>query len=206
MPNHGHTGVLYRTNEYVLVTTNSNTELPTVVRIVGLFAIHDTEYNIVIKGEVHPYLMADDDKPDTHLYSDSYMVTPSSQITTFPAANVLRKVILCPRTPEDCSAFIVVDHLRPHIPLSADRVHVPYYPEKGEMVNIKGSCDETWLGHIQSVDYRAKTCKIYFYVESDNSGVYVREVTHARAMDTVLWGCILHAAHGRWEGREWHSN
>ena len=52
MPNHGHTGVVYRLNEYVLVTTTSNTELPAVVRIVGLFAIHNTEYNIFIKGEV----------------------------------------------------------------------------------------------------------------------------------------------------------
>ena len=204
MPNHGHTGVVYRLNEYVLVTTTSNTELPAVVRIVGLFAIHNTEYNIFIKGEVHPYLMDDNGKPDTHLYSHSYIVTPSSQNTIFPAADIIRKVILCPQTPDDCSAFIVVDNLRPHIPLSAETVNVPHYPEQGDMVIIRGTCDETWLGHIQSVDYRCETCKVYFYVELDTSGVYVREVAHARAMDTVHWACIINAAHGRWEGREWH--
>ena len=68
------------------------------------------------------------------------------------------------------------------------------------MVINKDICDQTLLGHIQSVDYRCETCKVYVYVESDNSGVYVREVAHAHAMDTVRWACIINAAHRRWEG------
>ena len=129
MPNHGHTGVVYRVNEYVCPT--SNTELPAVVHIVGLCAIHNTEHSIFIEGKVRPYLMDDSGKQDSHLYSHSYIVTPSSQNTNFRAANTVRKVILCLQPPDDCSAFIVVDHLLPHIPISAETVNVPHYPEQG---------------------------------------------------------------------------
>jgi len=139
-----------------------------------------------------------------HVYSNNYIVTPSSQSITFPTASIMRKVILCPQLPENCS-FVVVDYLRLHLPICAGDVLVPYYPEMGEMVIIKRTSDETWLGHIQSVDYACKTCKVYFYVENQNNGIYVRESPHARAMDTALWARILTAAQGRWEGREWHS-
>ena len=107
-------------------------------------------------------------------------------------------MILCPQLPENCS-FVVVDYLRPHLPICAG--DVPYYPEKGEMVIIKGTSDETWLGHIQSVDYACKTCKVYFYVENRNSGIYMRESPHAREMDTALWARILTAAQGRCDGK-----
>jgi len=127
MPNHGHTGVVYRVNEYVCAT--SNTELPAVVHIVGLCAIHNTEYSIFIEGEVCPYLMGDSGRPDSHLYSHSYIVTPS-QNTNFCSANTVRRVILCLQAPDDCSAFIVVDHLRPRFPISAETVNVPHYPEQ----------------------------------------------------------------------------
>ena len=206
LPSHGHSGVVYRVNEYVLSSSSTHSELPTVVRIVGLFAVlQDAQYNTVVKGEIQPYIMTDDEEPNTHVYSNNYIVTPSSQSITFPTASIMRKVILCPQLPENCS-FVVVDYLRPHLPICAGDVHVPYYPEKGEMVIIKGTSDETWLGHIQSVDYACKTCKVYFYVENRNNGVDVRESPHACAMDTVLWACILTAAQRQWEGREWHSN
>ena len=104
MLNHGHIGVIFRVNEYVLVSATSNTKLPAAVRIVGLFAIYNIEY-IFIKGEVHPYLMDDSGKPDTHLYSPSYIVTPS-QNTVFCAASIIRKVILCLLAPDDCSALV----------------------------------------------------------------------------------------------------
>jgi len=129
----------YRVNEYVCPT--SNTELPAVVHIVCLCAIRNTEYSIFIEGKVRPYLMDDSGKPDSHLYSHSYIVAPSSQNTNFRAANTVRKVILCLQAPDDCSAFIVVGNLLPHIPISAETVNVPHYPEQGDMVIIRDTCD-----------------------------------------------------------------
>jgi len=39
-------------------------------------------------------------------------------------------------------------------------------PEDREMVLVRGNTGETWLGHVQKVDQRKKTCQIFFYVES----------------------------------------
>ena len=54
--------------------------------------------------------MDDSGKPDSHLYSHSYIVTPS-QNTVFRAANIVRKAILCLQTPDDCSAWTIFVHL-----------------------------------------------------------------------------------------------
>ena len=68
IPSHGHNGVVYRVNEYVLISSSTHSELPTVVHIVRLFAVlQDAQYNIVVKGEVQPYLMTDDEEPSTRL-------------------------------------------------------------------------------------------------------------------------------------------
>ena len=69
-----------------------------------------TQSSIFIKGEVRPYHMDDSGKPDSHLYSHSYIVTPS-QNTVFRAANIVRKAILCLQTPDDCSAWTIFVHL-----------------------------------------------------------------------------------------------
>ena len=42
----------------------------------------------------------------------------------------------------------MVDHLRPAIPLTTKDILIPYSPEAGDMVLIKGDSDHSWLGHV----------------------------------------------------------
>ena len=91
--------------------------------------------------------MDDSGKPDSHLYSHSYIVTPS-QNTVFRAANIVRKAILCLQTPDDCSAWTIFVHLFQFLQ-KLSMFHITL--NRGDMVIIRDTCDQTWLGHIQSI-------------------------------------------------------
>ena len=60
------------------------------------------------------------------------------------------------------------------------------------MVLVQGDDGgEPWLGHIQSVDTRNKTCQLHFYVESHcGSRCYQREHTGHHALETIHWASI----------------
>ena len=63
------------------------------------------------------------------------------------------------------------------MPLSPEDDIVPVFPNKGDMVTLRGDSDELWLAHIQTVNKEAKTCNVYFYMpfEGDNNK-YHKEV------------------------------
>ena len=62
------------------------------------------------------------------------------------------------------------------VPLSTDDIIIPIYPEKGDMLKIKGIGEnEVFLGHVQSVDERGHTCQVYFYEKEANCNEAIRE-------------------------------
>ena len=91
-----------------------------------------------------------DEVPSTGVYSNQHILTLSSQIITFPTASITRSDPVPTTSWELFICVYVVDYPCPHTPICAEDVLVPYYPGKSEMVIIKGTSDETWLGHIQS--------------------------------------------------------
>jgi len=111
MLNHGHTGVVYRVNEYICPGYN-HFQHRTSCSCPHCWPMRNPQHRaaFLIKGEVRPYHMDDSGKPDSHLYSHSYIVTPS-QNTVFRAANIVRKAILCLQTPDECSAWTIFVHL-----------------------------------------------------------------------------------------------
>lgn len=207
MPTQGYDGTTYRTSEYVLsaIDTNRNQELPLVGRIISIFATLDSSssaYKTFVKVEVYPYKLTHEGTPEYHPHSGNPLVLPSAEHMIFPATKLLRKVILY-SDPDDTSVTMLVDHLRPQLPVSADNIIVPFHPEDGDMVLISGDTNQTWLGKIQKVDRRSKTCQVFFYVES-RPGVYRRENPGVRSAQTVHWASMIRSAQGRWQGAEWH--
>lgn len=68
------------------------------------------------------------------------------------------------------------------------------------MVLVQGDAsEESWLGHIQSVDVRNKTYQLHFYVESHpGSRCYRHKHTGRRALESIQWASILGKASGSW--------
>lgn len=206
MPNHTHNGLLYRPGEYVFVNYRNCTQ--TVVRINNTYAIQSASacYKL-IKGEIYPTKKTSSGETQRHLHSGSELVVPSGNRIIVSTDNLMRKVMLYP-DPEnvaDPSHYVVVDYLRPVIPLAAADVLIPYYPEEKEMVLVTGdNGNELWLGHIQNVNQRNHTCQLHFYVQTQSgSHFYRRERAGLRSLESVHWRSIIAKANGHWCGRQW---
>lgn len=93
--------------------------------------------------------------------------------------------------------FIVMDYNRESIPLNASDVIVPIFPEKNDMVKVRGDeNDAVWLAHVHDVDQHSKTCRVHFYVQhATDTNVYRKE--HSR-IETVHWDSIVGLSSGRW--------
>ena len=210
MPSHSHHGLQYRVGEFALVEVVSSSEFEdAVVRIVDIFAvkINGAIYNC-IKGEVYPIeLVADNGTEVMHSYSSSPVVFPSSEQELVLTSNVKRKLMLYPELEnlKDPSKYIVIDYMRPNIPLKSKDVIVPFFPERGDMVYVVGDgADEPWLANVQSVNVASKTCQIHFYVETKpGSAVWQREHIGHRALETIHWASIVGLASGDWCGTKW---
>ncbi len=205
LPSHGYNGMSYRSGEFVLV--DGLGDKPQVVLITTVLATSSNNvYLHLIKGERYPYQLNREGEVDRHPFSDGPKVLPSSHVVLVPKSNILRKVILYPDPDhlQDPTFYVLVDYLRPEIPLRPEDVVVPFYPEKGDMVHVCGDiAGSVWTAHIQSVDKAQKICQVYFYTETHpGSKAYSREHHGRGALDTVLWGSILGSANGRWNGRQ----
>ena len=129
---------------------------------------------------------------------------PTTVDEVFPSSSILRNVMLYSNFENASStSFVVIDHLRPKLPISIDDIIVLVYPEKGDMLNIKGDTDEVWFAHVLSIDERAKTCRVQFNVEDPCvSHKYIRESV-GRAIETIHWNSIVHIASRQWQGTSW---
>eukprot|EP00731_Ephydatia_muelleri_P008790 Em0004g1128a len=126
--------------------------------------------------EVYSHAADSSGDPMYHSYSDNPYVEPTSTVKVLRSTAILRKVMLYP-DPDmlyNPSKYIVIDYLRPIIPLDKNDVIVPHYPEEGDMISVKGIGSDVYLAHIQSVDRIQKTCQVYFY-ERDTANISERK-------------------------------
>eukprot|EP00731_Ephydatia_muelleri_P026694 Em0018g794a len=124
-------------------------------------------------GEVYSHAADSSGDPMYHSYSDNPYVEPTSTVKVLRSTAILRKVMLYP-DPDmlyNPSKYIVIDYLRPIIPLDKN---VPHYPEEGDMISVKGIGSDVYLAHIQSADRIQKTCQVYFY-ERDTANISERK-------------------------------
>eukprot|EP00731_Ephydatia_muelleri_P034483 Em0062g6a len=82
--------------------------------------------------EVYSHAADSSGDPMYHSYSDNPYVEPTSTVKVLRSTAILRKVMLYP-DPDmlyNPSKYIVIDYLRPIIPLDKNDVIVPHYPEE----------------------------------------------------------------------------
>ena len=202
--NLGRNGMLLRIGEHLLVMSDANE--CQVVQALKFFSVCCcNQYYTFVKGEVYVW---PDDKP-IHSYSGSKVVYPSSQVLLAEANKILRKVMLYP-DPENIispNCFVVFDYYRTALPCLESDIIVPVHPEINDMVEICGSSDEIWFGHVLSVNRTDEIYHVNFYIEdSSYPGRYKQESFARFSTNTVQLESIVRICHGCWSsnGRFWY--
>ena len=201
--NHAVSGMLYRIGEHILLRANEDEQQ--VICVTDFFTLCSCgQYYAFVKGELY----ASPEQDENHIYSGNPIVIPTSKVIITLASNILRKIMLYP-DPDNIaspSCYVVIDFLRPHLPLCANDIIVPIYPISGDMIRVRGDDDDVWLAHVLSVDDKSRTCQIHFFVEdADNPGRYKRESLGRKACEKLHWDSILKLDIGSWEGTYWHQ-
>ena len=165
IPQHGYSGVLYRTNEHVYVNDGSGGN--TVIKISKIFSllINEEAYHVFVSGFKYVKL-------DEHLQSGNPILRETVSIVTVKGQDIMKKVMLYPMANEfgeDTSSFIVIDYERPTFPLSSQDVLVPQYPEPGDMVAVNDKNEETRLAHVQRTNSSSKWCQVYFLYQIEET-------------------------------------
>ena len=146
-----------------------------------------------------------------HSHSGSQVVQPSSQVLFTLATKILRKVMLYP-DPDNLTSptcYVVLDYYRKALPCSEQDIIIPVYPEINDMVQVCGSDDEIWFGHVCSVDRVNKACNVNFYIQDCTCpGRYKQESFGRLSTNIVQWESIVRICHGYWSnnGRFWYFN
>ena len=192
LPRHGLNGTLYRVGEFCLVINSVGEQA--ILKILDIFAVSiNNTYHSFLKGCKYD---VDSVNPITHPYSSNPVVADVQVHLICSASQIERKVMLYPHQTIS-NHFIVMDYNREEIPLFPVDILVPIFPEKNDMVKVRGDDDDdVWLAHVHNVDERSKTCRVHFYIRQDSStNIYQKE--HSR-IETVHWDSIVGLMTGRW--------
>ena len=186
----------YRVGETVLL-------LEQVVVVSGIYSVQlGSEHRHLIEGKVYRQM------PSPGLQMLHVVISTQDKVVA-PVCTIKRKVMLYQHPAAIASHsqhYEVIDYQRPSLPVSAQDIVVPYFPECGDMVWVAGNSDghsrnEQWLGHVISVDSDSQTVKMYFFVEQPSkAGCYIRETS---TRNTVHWSSLIGRAEGHWERDKW---
>lgn len=184
--------------EYTFARAESRREFigwgQAIVKIQDIFSFKvDQAYHNFIQGSLYAQ---DDEQPLVHSYSGNPIVKHHQMRVTCLASHILRKVMLFPhQTLSDC--HIVIDYDRERVPLSPHDVIIPVYPNKGDMMTVRGDNDEIWLAHVQAVNKVAKTCNVYFCVPVEEDSNNYQKETGGR-LERVHWDSMIIVSSGKW--------
>ena len=198
-------GIQLHVGEHLLVKSHDN-EIQVIQALQFFSLCHNRQYFTFVKGRLFVW---PDDRP-VHLYSSNKIIKPSSQVIVSLATEILRKIILLP-DPDSLIApacFIVLDYYRTILPCSDVDIIIPVYPKINDMIQVCGSDDEIWFGHVLSVDTVNKTCRVNFYIEDCHSpGRYKQESFGRLSRNIVQWESIIRICHGHWSNnnRFWYQ-
>ena len=196
VPTHGYRGTLYRVNECILAQDDSLDDM-IILKISSIFSTKLSKYQSFVTGEVYSHAADSSGDPMYHSYSDNPYVEPTSTVKVLRSTAILRKVMLYP-DPDmlyNPSKYIVIDYLRPIIPLDKNDVIVPHYPEEGDMISVKGIGSDVYLAHIQSVNRIQKTCQVYFY-ERDTANISERKYKRVKYAEKSA--LVIHFRTSNW--------
>lgn len=134
-------------------------------------------------------------------------ITTGVQVLIAPVTAILRKAILYNyNDPLHPGRRTVLDFQREIMPITWGDIQVPFHPQIDDMIFIKGDNPHPWLAKVLTIQERAKTAKIVYYVEDvqrPGGTLYVQCQERRQAQDIVSWDSILCHANGEWRGDTW---
>lgn len=139
--------------------------------------------------------------------SQSALIKVILVIGIAPVTAILRKAILYNyNDPLHPGRRTVLDFQREIMPITWGDIQVPFHPQIDDMIFIKGDNPHPWLAKVLTIQERAKTAKVVYYVEDvqrPGGTLYVQCQERRQAQDIVSWDSILCHANGEWRGDTW---
>ena len=125
--------MLYRIGEHILLRANEDEQQ--VICVTDFFTLCSCgQYYAFVKGELY----ASPEQDENHIYSGNPIVIPTSEVIITLASNIFRKIMLYP-DPDNIaspSCYVVIDFLRPHLPLCANDIIVPRGVQENGVIGL----------------------------------------------------------------------
>ena len=201
------TGMLYRKGEHVVCRVGAHEYICQITNFLCLCS--EGEFFKFVKVLKYSQAVDEEGTPLSDPYSGGLVInTATAQDLIFPVDAMSRKIILCSIFADGVNADrkIAVDFQRETPPISAQDILVPFYPQVNDMISIKGDDPIPWLAKVLTIQERAKTVKVWYYVEDmerPGEKLYVPYRDARQAQDWVSWDSILGLAMGEWRGDAW---
>ena len=110
----------------------------------------------------------------THPWTNTTQFVPHvyNRNSVQPISCVKRKVMMYPEPSnlDTPSYFLCIDFKNTEVQKA---VHVPIYPDVGDIVKLKGANNQVWFGKVNAVDLAAKKTTIQWYQETRRQGIWV---------------------------------
>ena len=157
--------MLYRKGEHVVLQQDGNEN---VCKVDAFFCIEVTngKFQKFVKAIKYPNALDEDENPLSDPYSGGLIIdTTVMQVLIAPVTAMLRKVMLYDLDADPHGRRIVLDFQRESMPITSNDILVPFFPQVQDMILIKGDDPDPWLAKVLTIQERAKTCKIWYYME-----------------------------------------
>lgn len=204
-------GMLYRKGEHVVLLDNANEQH--VCQVEHFLCLEvDGKFSKTVKVLKYSSALDEEGNPISDPYSGGLVIdiTTSVQVLIAPVTAILRKAMLYNyNDPLHPGRRTVLDFQRESLPITWGDIQVPFLPQVGDMILIKGDDPDPWLAKVLTVQERSKTAKVWYYmkdVERPGENLYVPYCGTRQAQDVVSWDSILCHSSGEWRGDAWLSD
>jgi len=200
MQNLDTSGIVFSSNDNCIIQAPGN-EINEHVMYIDKFLLVKCQgkEEIVVEGILRPFKQDDNGEIDVICWNGFPILTHNhdEEKVFVSVKNVTRKAIIYQR--DDASTSIVIDYMR-KIRKSPNEIVVPVYPEKGDMLLIRGENQEDiWHARVLSVDWQSRAVDVFFYVESKHkSNCFIRETYTRFSKNTVSLDAVIGLATGCW--------
>lgn len=88
------------------------------------------------------------------------------------------------------------------MPITFASITVPFFPERNDMILIRGDDPDPWVAKVLTIQERAKTVRVLYYMkDEDRPGqeLYIPYRNTRLAHDIISLDSILGLANGEWK-------
>lgn len=199
-------GMLYRNGEHIVCEVGAHEYFCQITNFLCLNS--EGEFFKFVKVKKFTQEVDEDGDPVSDPYSGGLVIDNANvQDLLVPVKAILRKIILYNSADDEHpDRRIVVDFQRENLPISHLDILVPFFPQVNDMIFIKGDDPSPWLAKVLTIQERAKTVKVWYYVEDverPGENLYVPSRNTRQAQDFVSWDSVMCLASGEWRGGAW---